>query len=308
MIVDLPSTNTATVVKKLMQLRDNVGSMALGRVLTLVVVVDEDGVDEAVEIANSASRQHPCRVIVLVTANGRGAARLDAQIRLGGDAGASEVVVLRMYGPLAKQGRAVVTPLLLPDSPVVVWWPREAPVDPAADPVGAMAQRRITDSARAKRPATALSARGKNYRAGDTDLAWTRLTLWRGQLAAALDEPPYVQVTGATVTGAPDSPSVPLLAGWLAQRLRCPVRTKASRAGSGLVAVTLEREDAQIEIARPSGSSATITRAGQRDRRIALPPRGDAECLADELHRLDPDQTYADALIRGMPQVRALRD
>ena len=38
-------------------------------------------------------------------------------------------------------------PLLLPDSPVAIWWPTSAPADTAADPLGALAQRRITDSA-----------------------------------------------------------------------------------------------------------------------------------------------------------------
>ena len=126
MIVDLPSTNTETVSKRLLSLREDVGAMALGRVLTLVIPVDEALVDQAVDIANEASRQHPCRVLALVTGNPRGKARLDAQIRVGGDAGASEVVVLRMYGPLAKHGRSVATPLLLADSPIVAWWPGDS--------------------------------------------------------------------------------------------------------------------------------------------------------------------------------------
>jgi len=118
-IVDLPSTTTSDVAKKLVRLRADTGSMALSRVLTLLVVVDEADADEAIDVANTASRQHPCRIIVVVAGNKRGAARLDGQIRIGGDAGASEVVVLRLYGPLAAHGRAVVTPLLLADSPIV---------------------------------------------------------------------------------------------------------------------------------------------------------------------------------------------
>ena len=101
-IVDLPSTTTAHIAKKLVRLRADTGSMALSRVLTLLVVVDEDDADAAIDTANAASRQHPCRIIVVVAGNKRGAARLDAQIRLGGDAGASEVVVLRLYGKLAE--------------------------------------------------------------------------------------------------------------------------------------------------------------------------------------------------------------
>ena len=133
MIVDLPSTTTAAVSKKLVRLRNDVGAMALGRVLTLLIIADESDADEAIEAANDASRQHPCRIIVVVTGNKRGASRLDAQIRVGGDAGASEVVVLRLYGALADHGDSVITPLLLPDSPVVAWWPRGAPGDVSAD-------------------------------------------------------------------------------------------------------------------------------------------------------------------------------
>ena len=50
--------------------------------------------------------------------------------------------------------------------------------------IGRIAQRRITDSARAYDPMAVLTHLSKVYQAGDSDLAWTRLTLWRTQLAA----------------------------------------------------------------------------------------------------------------------------
>ena len=108
MIVDLPDTSVGTVSKKLIQLRDEVGAMALGRVLTLVIVIDEGKAETALEVAGDATRQHPSRIVCIVTGNRRGANRIDAQIRVGGDAGASEVVVLRLYGELTKHGEAVV--------------------------------------------------------------------------------------------------------------------------------------------------------------------------------------------------------
>ena len=126
--------------------------------LTLVIVADEQDAEEAIEAANDASREHPCRIIAVVIGNKRGQSRIDAQIRVGGDAGASEVVVLRLYGALADHGRSVVIPLLLPDSPVVAWWPSDAPAHLAQDPIGSMAQRRITDAAEAKNPRAALEA------------------------------------------------------------------------------------------------------------------------------------------------------
>jgi glucose-6-phosphate dehydrogenase assembly protein OpcA len=301
-IVDLPSTTTADIAKRLVRLRADTGSMALSRVLTLIVVVDEGDADAAIEIANDASRQHPCRIIVVVAGNRRGGARLDGQIRVGGDAGASEVVVLRLYGRLAAHGRAVVTPLLLADSPIVAWWPVQGPKEPSTDPIGAMAQRRVTDTANAPgSPRTALRHLADGYADGDSDLAWSRITLWRGLLAAALDQPPYEPVTAATVVAATDSPSGDLLAGWLAVQLRCPVTIARSRNRSGIISVRLERASGTVDLVRPlDGNTATLSQPGQPVRTLALAHRGDAECLADELRRLDPDEVYRDALVKGL--------
>lgn len=96
MIVDLPDTTTAAISARLVRLRADTGSMVLSRVLTCSVVADAAHADAAIETANDASRQHPCRIIVVIAGSKRGAARLDGQIRVGGDAGASEVVVLRL--------------------------------------------------------------------------------------------------------------------------------------------------------------------------------------------------------------------
>lgn len=305
MIVDLPSTTTVDISKKLVRLRSETGSMALTRVLTLVVVVDENDADAAIETANDASRQHPCRIIVVVIANRRGAARLDGQIRIGGDAGASEVVVLRLFGPLASHGRAVVTPLLLTDAPIVAWWPNESPKDPSADPIGEMAQRRITDVSRSKGgPKAALARLAAAYAPGDTDLAWSRITLWRALLTAALDQAPYEPVLSVTVTGGTDSPSAMLLAGWLSKRLKCPVTLVHSRKGTGLISVRLDRPSGPLDLVRPqNGATATMSQTDRPERTIALPPRSDAECLADELRRLDPDEVYQDALRQGIDGV-----
>ena len=69
------------------------------------------------------------------------------------------------------------------------------PDDPAEDPIGALAQRRITDAGRGRATrARRCSAGPATYAPGDTDLAWTRITPWRRLLAAALDQPPYEPV------------------------------------------------------------------------------------------------------------------
>lgn len=314
MIIDLPSTTTSRINSKLVRLRDEGGAVTLGRVLTLVIVTDDgEKTEEAVEAANDASREHPCRVIVVARGARKASPRLDAQIRVGGDAGASEVIVLRLYGELADEGASCVVPLLLPDTPVVAWWPFEAPAVPAKDPIGVLAQRRITDSAAEKNPIKALEQRKNSYTPGDTDLAWTRLTLWRAMLASALDLPPYEKVIDAEVSGEADSPSTELLAAWLASGLKIPVkRTKAVR-GEGICLVSLDRKSGGVELTRPDGRVGTLVQPGQPERRVALQRRSIRDCLAEELRRLDPDEVYELALkslgkvVRSRPHAATTR-
>ena len=304
MIIDLPSTSSSALNRKMVDMREQGGTLALSRVLTLVIVTDEGGSEESIEAANEASFEHPCRVIVIARGSRRGSARMDAQIRVGGDAGASEVIVVRLYGELADHGEAVVVPLLLPDAPVVAWWPQEPPDVPSEDPIGALAKRRITDSAHHRRPLLALERRLAAYAPGDTDLTWTRLTSWRGLLAASLDLPPREKVSSATVAGAVDSASADLLAGWLALQLRCPVRRlRAGVAGSGLHSVELTRKSGIISLVRPQSRTATLSAPGQPDRHVALPRRTLRDCIAEELRRLDADEVYADVLGKGLALV-----
>jgi glucose-6-phosphate dehydrogenase assembly protein OpcA len=299
-IYDLPDTSTSAVSKKILDIRESGGAVALGRVMTMIIITDDSTAEEAIRAANDASREHPCRVIAVVRGNKRGTNRLDAQIRVGGDAGASEVIVLRLYGPLADHGDSVVIPFLLPDAPIVAWWPGESPDVPGQDPIGRMAQRRITDAARAKNPTRALQLRATQHSSGDTDLAWSRITLWRGLLAAALDEPPYEPVTSATVSGGSDSPSTDVMAAWLTLTLQCPVKRIKSAPGSGMLEVRLERPSGAVTLERPDGKVATLTQPGQPERRIALAPRADRDCLAEEMRRLDPDDVFAEVVTKGL--------
>jgi glucose-6-phosphate dehydrogenase assembly protein OpcA len=297
MIVDLPSTTTSAVNHALIDMRERGGAVALGRVLTLVIVTDDSAqVEQSIEAANEASKEHPCRVLVVARGLKRAGTRLDAQIRVGGDAGASEVLVLRLYGPLADHGDSVVIPLLLADCPVVAWWPGTAPTVPVQDPIGKLAQRRITDAAAVSQPIKALENRRTSYADGDTDLAWTRITPWRALLAAALDLPPYEDVEAVTVTGAADNPSADLLAAWLRSRLQVPVRRRTSPPGGGISSAVLERRSGPVELVRPDGKVGTLRQPGQPDSRVPLKRRPVRECLAEELRRLDPDEIYQAAL------------
>lgn len=311
MIVELPDTTVSAVSKRLVSLREEGGATALGRVLTLVITSVHGQEEEAIEAANEASREHPMRVIVVSNepAPSSVPARIDGQIRVGGDAGASEVIILRLFGEAATSEQSLITGLLLPDTPVVAWWPGDAPKTVSTTAVGRMAQRRITDASTDEDTLASLKVLSDNYAPGDTDFAWTRLTLWRAQLAAVLDQPPYEPVTEIIVSGAEDSPSTILMGAWLHQALEAPVTLETTERGSGntgLHGVKLVRASGTISIERPLTSvTAALELPGQPDHEINLPRRGLRDCLAEELRRLDPDALYGEVITKGLPKFLA---
>jgi glucose-6-phosphate dehydrogenase assembly protein OpcA len=301
MIVDMLDTSTTAVNKKLDELREKAGVVTMGRVGTLIIRSDNDALlEESIEAANAASHEHPGRVLVVATGNADAAeARLDGQVRVGGDAGAGEVVVLRLSGPLAGHADSVVIPFLLPDIPVMVWWPDIAPAVPAQDPLGKLAIRRITDATNADDPLSAIKSRLPGYTAGDTDLAWARVTYWRALLTSALDQKPHEPIESALVSGLKTEPALDIMAGWLASRIDGPVCRVV-----GELKVELERKSETITLSRPQeGTTATLSRTGRPDALVPLARREARECLAEDMRRLDPDEIYFEAL-EGIDKVR----
>jgi glucose-6-phosphate dehydrogenase assembly protein OpcA len=293
MIVDLPGTTTGKISSALLRARRNAGSPATGMVLTLLVVCEEKEYESALRAAMEAGREHPARILLIVTASGR-TASLDAELRIG-EGTPGEVVVLRMRGPLAAHPASVVRPLLLPDSPVVIWWPGKAPAQGADDELASLAVRRVTDAAAAKRPLAELKARAVGYQPGDTDLSWTRLTRWRALLAAALDQYP-ARISGATVEGERNSPSADLLAAWLQSCLKVKVARKVTD-GPGMTAVRMTTAAGDIAITRSDGLLASYTVPGQPERLVALKRRETTDLITEELRRMDDDDVYAHALL-----------
>ncbi|MFC5214817.1 glucose-6-phosphate dehydrogenase assembly protein OpcA [Streptomyces coerulescens] len=309
MKIDLTDTTASKINKALVQGRRAIGTPAVGMVLTLVIVTDEENAYDALKAASDASREHPSRTLVVIkrvsrSPRDRTTSRLDAEVRVGADAGTGETVILRLYGEVSEHAQSVVLPLLLPDAPVVVWWPVNAPLDPANDPLGALAQRRVTDTYASEQPVRELSSRADAYTPGDTDLSWTRITPWRSMLAAALDQV-VCEVKAVEVEGEEFNPSCELLAMWLADRLDVPVKRSLS-SGPGLTAVRMDTDCGPIVLDRADGSLATLSIQGQPDRAVALKRRETAELIAEELRRLDPDDTYASALRFGVDRLSSV--
>lgn len=308
MIFELPDTTTHQISKTLSRLRESGTQVTTGRVLTLIVVTNsESDVAAITESTNEASREHPSRVLILVVGDKAAETKVDAEVRIGGDAGASEMIIIHLNGPVADNLQSVVTPLLLPDTPIVAWWPGQSPEDPSKDPIGKIAHRRITDALYDRE--TALQDRIENYRPGDTDMTWARITQWRGLVASSLDHPPHGEVTAVRVRGSSTSTSVDLAAGWLARRLNVPVIRECTdsptvacdEAGTPLLSVErleIERATGSIVISIQDAHTLRVEmpEKGAAPALVAIGRRSEADCLAEELRHMDPDLGYQHAL------------
>jgi glucose-6-phosphate dehydrogenase assembly protein OpcA len=277
-----------------------------GVALTLVVVADESRVTEAEEAATHAAEAHPCRLLVVVRRQiDAPAPRLDAEVVLGGRLGPGEAVVMRMYGRLGLHAESVVLPLLAADAPVVTWWHATPPDQLAKDALAVFADRRITDAANAEDPMPALRTRATDYAPGDTDLAWTRATPWRANLASSLDaiagrRGDAVRVTGGRIEGDPDNATAQLLAGWLSSRCDASVKVQRSTrtpgaSGVDSVILTLD-QDETVELHADRKGGAVVSQPYRPDATVALPERSLGDLLSEELRRLDTDEPYRDAL------------
>ena len=127
MIIDLTDTTSGKIASTLVSARHRSGTPTTGAVLTLVVSTEERHHYDAMKAASKAAREHPARIIIVIGRPDTTRTRLDAEVRVGDENGPGEVIVLRLYGELAAHADSVVVPLLLPDVPVVAWWPDEGP-------------------------------------------------------------------------------------------------------------------------------------------------------------------------------------
>ncbi|MGO1857687.1 glucose-6-phosphate dehydrogenase assembly protein OpcA [Ancrocorticia populi] len=301
MIIHMNNTSSAAVGLRMEELRDTVGSVALGRVLTLVIIAnDSAGIRDGMQAAAGASRAHPCR-IVAIHAVDADEPQLDAEIRVGAEAGLSEIAILRCSGGAGSDLETVLSPLILPDTPIVAWWVQDVPERTATTAVGSLAQRRITTSRFLGDPIQHLCVMRDTYTPGDTDLAWAGMTLWRNHLAAMLDEPPEEPVLSVTVEGASEHPSTYLLAGWLALHLQVPV-TIDRHQGAVMTEVSLHRESGDLRLVRPLGSEiADMIRPGRQTQRVNLPVRTMETMLIEELRSMTADVAYGEVLQNGLP-------
>jgi glucose-6-phosphate dehydrogenase assembly protein OpcA len=295
-MIGLWDTTGSAVVKALAAERRSAGGVTSGMALTLIVLTEESEVRTAEAAATVAASAHPCRLLIVVRDEvTHPRSRLDAEVVVGGRLGPCEAVVMRMRGRLALHAESVVLPLLAPDVPVVTWWRCTPPERIAYDPLGVVAERRITDTTQCDDPIEALRVRAEDYAPGDSDLAWTRITPWRTLLASVFDAA-HSLPTRITIDAPEKDPSAVLMGGWLQSRLGVRPEMRPVSGSSHLRGVTMEmRDGGRVTIERDNGR-VIVRRAGLPDRALPLTDRTLGEDLAEELRRLGADQTFAAAL------------
>lgn len=313
MIKNLPHSTTSEISSELAKAHAERGEVSQGRVLTLLIHTSETELESVLKTAIHASQEHPSRVIALVSHNVDAScndspvtavgtvAPLDAEIRLGSDGGAGEVIVLRPAGGLLRHLDTLVIPLLVPDAPVVAWWSSRVPASPAQSLLGSMARSRITDAQMSENPLETFLNLRKTHTVQDTDLSWTRLTIWRGLLAAIIDEPPHTTINSITVTGNARHLSVDLLASWLAWSMKVPVSIEIDSNAVAVSGVRFHRDDGVVSIERRSNEDLNIylTHPDRVEQKVSVPLRTLGDCMTEELRRLEPDEIYNAVLTPG---------
>jgi glucose-6-phosphate dehydrogenase assembly protein OpcA len=270
-IVDLPDTTVSKIARSLVSVREEGGAVALGRVLTLVIVTTHGLHEEAIEAANDASREHPMRVIVLI-ANPRAtpsSTRRSASAAT--PARARSSCCARTAAAASQEG--LVTGLLLPDAPSSRGG--RLPARPARGirhrTHGPAPHHGCLDEALREGSPVALGAvvRPRRHRPRvDAPDALARAAR-RGARPAAVRA-----VTGVEVIGAGSSPSTGLLAAWLRLKLDVPVTWRYSPQDEwehGIQKVRLTRANGDILLERTNDIDATLTQPGQPSHDIVLP-------------------------------------
>jgi glucose-6-phosphate dehydrogenase assembly protein OpcA len=215
-------------------------------VMNLVVIARRPEVAErGAATIQALTGRHPSRTIVVQSADPDGPSWIDARIeahcvvpRADAPETCAETIHLIAGGEAGRHLSAIVTPLIIHDLPVTVWWPGEPPfTSRAALDLFEDADRLIVDGSTWNGDGLArlkeLSSMADETGIAVSDFAQVRQSRWREAIASIFDDPDYlpylrslrrIAVTYGTrdETGAPGSTNVVKAVyhvAWLASRL-----------------------------------------------------------------------------------------
>jgi glucose-6-phosphate dehydrogenase assembly protein OpcA len=198
---------------------------------------------EMEEILDAVCEQHPSRTLWLMADREATETKLDAYVstrcRMLG-AGVRQIcgeqVTIEAAGGALETVGSAISPLLVPDVPVFLWW-KDIPhyEDDLFNRMTTMSDRIVIDSAFFDHPYDDMRRLAQIIREREpvmtvSDLNWGRLTAWRMLMASFWDVPDYLpyleKIDSITVEYdppdvAPDqiAPKALLVVGWLASRL-----------------------------------------------------------------------------------------
>lgn len=213
-------------------------------VLNLVICVNGDGqLSDVTQLIASITYSYPCRAIVLVRKPDEPTSPISAFISAhcqlptsSGKRVCCEQITVVGNGESANGLWSLVLPLLVPDLPVMLWWPVEPALDgPLFSRLVKTADRLIVDSRTFERPSQTFAhlaqlAQGDYKDTSFSDLGWSRLTPWRNTLAQVFDDPslrPFlahisrleIDYEAPQDNAQPNFSEALLLVGWLASQL-----------------------------------------------------------------------------------------
>lgn len=222
--------------------------------LNLVVYSERHEEREEVDaLLEEVVERHPCRSIVLYADRDEAEARLEAYVSMrcqlasrGAKRICGEQLTIEAAGPIVNTLSTAVSPLLVPDVPVFLWW-KDIPHydDKLFNRLAQLSDRVVIDSASFDNPHDDMIRLSEilEKSAGKmrlSDLNWGRLTTWRSLVASFWDvtdyRPSLEQIERVVVEyDRPDrspeevSPKALLAIGWLGAQLGWQVETDGGR-------------------------------------------------------------------------------
>jgi glucose-6-phosphate dehydrogenase assembly protein OpcA len=215
-------------------------------VMNLVVIARRPEVAErGAATIQALTGKHPSRTIVVQSADPDGPSWIDARVeahcilpREDAPETCAETIHLTAGGEAGRHLSAIVTPLIIHDLPVTVWWPGEPPfASPASIDLLSAADRLVVDGSTWNGDGLArlgeMASIAETTQLAVSDFALVRQSRWREAIASIFDDPdflPYLRslrriaVTYAThdETGAAGSTNLvkPVYhVAWMASRL-----------------------------------------------------------------------------------------
>src|SRR5256885_5007584 len=201
----------------------------------IAVVSNEPELGAISAVLDRLSVTNPSRTLILLAQHTRSADKLEAQVSAqerteSGHRVTTERVILHAHGDPARHLASLAAPLLIPDLPVILWWPGRPQFDNALfDDLCELADRLVVDTDEGFDDAdlTRLLAvsRRRQAQASIGDLNWARLIAWRHVAAQFFDMPGMLarlaRIQGVSIFHGSDGSTAQarLLGGWIRSRM-----------------------------------------------------------------------------------------